>query len=292
MKKQLLFFVMTTLPMLASADPVEIDGIYYNLSNEGNVAEVKHTPSGYYTGSISIPEKVTYNDVDYKVTSIGSSAFYHCSKLTSITIPNSVTSIAESAFGYCSKLTSITIPNSVTSIGDYAFKYCSSLTSVTIGNSVTSIGQSAFFYCSSLTSVAIPYGVKSIGEMAFSACSKLTSITIPNSVTSIGNSAFSGEKITTVISLIENPFTISSYTFSNNTFQNATLYVPVGTINKYKSTDGWKDFANIKEGEPSGINVVENTSKHMTTIYDLNGVRQPEPKKGINIVNGKKIVVK
>jgi hypothetical protein len=116
-------------------------------------------------------------------------------------------------------------------------------------------------------------------------------------VTYIGGNAFAGVDYSTIISLIENPFKIDSKTSSNrtfnqNTFDNATLYVPQGAINKYKSTDGWKDFANIKEGEPSGINVVENTSKHMTTIYDLNGVRQPEPKKGINIVNGKKIVVK
>jgi hypothetical protein len=86
------------------------------------------------------------------VTSIGNRAFYNCSSLTSITIPNSVTSIGDYAFAYCS-LTSVTIPNSVTSIGNNAFAYCS-LTSVTIPNSVTSIGDYAFRSCSSLTSIA------------------------------------------------------------------------------------------------------------------------------------------
>ena len=68
--------------------------------------------------------------------------------------------------------------------------------------------------------------------------------------------------------------------------------MPVGTIDKYKATNGWKDFVNIVEGTPTGIKVIENTQKKNATIYDLNGVRQPEAKRGINILNGKKVVVK
>ncbi len=77
-------------------------------------------------------------------------AFYGCSGLTSVTIPNSVTSIGYSAFGYCSGLTSLTIPNSVTSIGEFAFYGCSSLASLTIPNSVTNIGGEAFAECRGL----------------------------------------------------------------------------------------------------------------------------------------------
>ena len=231
------------------------------------------------------------------MTSIGGGAFYGCKGLTSVTIPNSVTSIGEYAFYNCSSLTSVTIPNSVTSIGGSAFAGCPGLTSITIPNSVTSIGGSAFYGCKGLTSVTIPNSVTSIGEYAFYNCYSLTSVTIPNSVTSIGGGAFDGVDFPTIISLIENPFTITgktSYlrTFTQNTFNNATLYVPKGTIDKYKATEGWKDFLFIEEGVPSGINAVKKTKNNNTIIYNLNGVRQSEPKKGINIINGKKVVIK
>ena len=140
--------------------------------------------------SIVIPDTVTYQEINYCVTSIGNNAFAYCSSLTSVTIPNSVTSIENDAFSGCSILTSITIPNSVTSIGRNAFSYCSSLTSVTIPNSVTSIEEATFDGCSILTSITIPNSVTSIGRGAFSSCWSLTSVTIPNSVTSIGSFAF------------------------------------------------------------------------------------------------------
>ncbi len=102
----------------------------------------------------------------------------------------SVTSIGDYAFYYCTILTSITIPNSVTSIGDYAFSYCISLTSITIPDSVMCIGIDAFYNCKSLKSITIPDSVTSIDDYAFNGCTSLESITIPNSVTSIGSSAF------------------------------------------------------------------------------------------------------
>ncbi len=117
-----------------------IDGIYYYLNNSDYTAEVTSNTNDKYSGSVSIPKEVSYNGKKYSVTSIGERAFYDCSRLTSVTIPNSVTSIGENAFSGCYGLTSVSIPTSVTSIGKWAFFGCSGLTSVTIPNSVTSIG--------------------------------------------------------------------------------------------------------------------------------------------------------
>ena len=146
----------------------------------------------------------------------------------------------------------MTIPNSVTSIGDNAFAYCNGLTSVTIPNSVTSISDGAFSG-SGLTSVTIGNSVRSIGSSAFDGCTGLTSVTIGNSVRSIGIYAFRGcDGLATVVSLIENPFKIKSSVFSNITRMNGTLYVPKGTKEAYKATDGWKDFVFVEEGNGEG----------------------------------------
>ena len=169
---------------------------------------------GGLAGNYTIPDSVT---------SIGDSAFYYCTKLTSVTIPDSVTSIGDSAFYYCTKLTSVTIGNSVTSIGDYAFYYCR-LTSVTIPDSVTSIGDSAFYYCYGLTSVTIPNSVTSIGDSAFGECWNLTSVTIPDSVTSIGDAAFVYCSRLTSVTIPNSVTSIGSYAFSGCPILNVVYF--------------------------------------------------------------------
>ncbi|MDD6852665.1 MAG: leucine-rich repeat protein, partial [Bacteroidales bacterium] len=234
-----------------TANNFEVGGIYYNRTGDGTVS-VTFKGSSYdeyaneYTGDVEIPSSVTYSGTTYSVTSIGSYAFYRCSDLTSVTIPNSVTSIGDWAFYRCSGLKSVTIGNSVTSIGKYAFSDCSGLTSITIPNSVTSIGSDAFRNCAGLTSIIvdsenqiydsrencnaiietasnkllygsnntiIPNSVTSIGDQAFSSRSGLTSVTIPNSVTSIGDYAFRGCRGLTRVSIGNSVTSIGKYVF-------------------------------------------------------------------------------
>ncbi len=148
------------------------------------------------------------------VTSISSEAFYHCSSLESIVIPDGVTSIDASTFSQCSNLTSIVIPEGVTTIGNSAFKDCSSLISIVIPEGVTSIGNNTFSGCSNLTNIKIPEGLTSIESYAFQGCRSLTSIVISNNVTSIGLCAFSGCSSLTSIDIPESVTSIDSNAFS------------------------------------------------------------------------------
>ena len=191
MKKQLLLLVMMVLPLVASADVVEIEGIYYNLMEKPREAEVTKNPSKYL-GNIVIPERILYGEKEFIVTSIGKEAFYKCSELYNVSIPNSVSRICTSAFFGCSGLSSIIIPNSVTNIGLSAFYGCTGLTNIIIPNSVTTIDNSAFSGCTGLISISIPNSIIVIDMEVFKNCTGLTNIIIPNSVTTIDNSAFRG----------------------------------------------------------------------------------------------------
>ena len=98
MKKKLFMILLTLLPMLSSAETIEIDGIYYDV-NSSTVA-VANNPS-HYSGDVVIPKTVVYNGNTCRVTSINQYAFYDCSDLVSVTIPNSVTTQGEGAFSDC-----------------------------------------------------------------------------------------------------------------------------------------------------------------------------------------------
>ena len=181
MKQTILSFLLALLPLVASADAVEIDGIYYNLIPKGNVAEVTSNPNKY-TGIVIIPETITYNDVTYNITSIGNSAFSGCSGLMSITIPKSVTSIGENAFYKCSSLSEVHISDLVS--------WCN----ITFGSTDDSFPQyyakHLYLNGEEITNLVIPNSVTNITNCAFYGCSGLTSVTLPNSVTSIGGYAF------------------------------------------------------------------------------------------------------
>ncbi len=149
------------------------------------------------TDATAIKEKAFYEcssltkiEIPNSVTIIGFSAFYECTNLESFVIPNNVTQLSNDTFYGCSSLESIIIPNSVTNIDQRVFQNCTSLINIVIHDGLINIGPCAFEGCSSATNIVLPNTLINIRESAFRDCSALTSITIPNSVTSIGLDAF------------------------------------------------------------------------------------------------------
>ena len=201
---------------------------HWDLNNDGELskfeAEVVGTVGDFFKDDNTI---TSFNELQYFtcLQGFGEYAFNGCSGLTSIKIPNSVTSFGYGAFVDCKGLISIDIPNSVTNIGDYAFYGCTGLTSIVIPNSVLSIGQGTFEGCSGLTYVVIPNSLTTIGYGPFYKCTGLL----------------------VTYSLIENPYAIDDFSFTETLYETIKLYVPKGKVDAYKATDGWKKFKNILE---------------------------------------------
>ena len=166
----------------------------------------------YFTGLTSIGAEAFYRCssltsvvIPDNITQIGYSAFDDCFALTSVNLPATITFIDGAAFSDCRSLTSITLPEGIPSIGDWFFDNCTGLTEIVIPSSVTAIGQYAFEGCLNLQSVTLPEGLTSIGNGAFMNCNAFTSIVIPSSVTSIGVSAFAQcSNVTSVVVEQEN----------------------------------------------------------------------------------------
>ena len=172
---------------------VLIGDLYFNLDTEKQMAEVTYAERNAqnYTelSSANISKTVTYEGITYTVTKIGNEAFYYCSSLKSVTIPETVTELGYQSFAFCNGLTSLIIPNSVLTIQQEAFFFCENLASVTIPNQLTVIEKMVFSHCTALTSVNIPNSVTVLGDACFS-YSGLTSVTIPESVTTINLQVF------------------------------------------------------------------------------------------------------
>ena len=217
--------------------------------------------------SVTIPDSIT---------AIGVNSFSFCHNLTCVTIPNSVTAIGNYAFRACKSLANIAIPNSVLELGNEVFALCSNLTNIIIPDGVTTIGYKAFYSCTSLTSVTIGNSVKKIGGSAFKGCSGLTNIIISDSVTEIENGAFSGCSSLTKAVIGSGVKKIEYSAFENCYFLNEiickpttpptayldsgvwnafntigtspNIYVPMESVDAYKTADGWKDYADIIVG--------------------------------------------
>ena len=270
-------------------------------------------------------EKLNTVTIAEGATIIGDACFDDCHELTSINIPNTIKTIGQYAFYDCKKLTSVNLPNNLNSIGHCAFYGCINIPSINIPRYVNYIGRYAFAFCYNLSSItvaggnqtfdsrnncnaiietatdklvtgcrttAVPDGVKMIGNGAFYGCIYLSKITLPNSVTNVENLAFANCLLMSAIT-VENATPPGTYA---DAFVNlkATLYVPYSSKPTYKQADGWKQIAKIEEMQPSDITSVESIESNISqaSLFDMSGRQLSKPKRGINIINGKKVIIK
>ena len=255
---------------------------------------------------------LTSVEIPNSVVDIGENAFNLCSGLVSIKIPNSIKSIGNYAFYQCDRLsavyitdieawckidfgisssnpvsyaknlylnnellTNLEIPNTINTIKPFTFYNCINLNSVTIPSSVTKIENFAFCGCCGLISVEIPNSVKSIGLSSFSGCSGLKNVTIGNSVKNIDNFAFEDCTIlTSVKSYSSIPPSCETYVFSGVETQNIPLIVPAEGMERYESSDPWKNF------KIEGVDEIEGLTYKIISDTEVEVIEGDTPYEG------------
>lgn len=174
---------------------------------------------------------------DKDITIIGERAFYSCSNLLQVILPDSVKIIDSMAFCFCSKLKDIPKAKNVSCYGFAAFQSCNSLCSINIPGSVETIRGFVFYNCKNLRTVTIPQSVKTIGLRAFSYHQHLTEV-------------FCRAIIPPLTLTLKNQWNAFDYYDNDNVYPQAgfkdifcKIFVPIESLLLYKSSDGWCNYA-------------------------------------------------
>ena len=218
------------------------------LTEDGNsgTVSVKAT-STEISGKVIIPESVSNNGIVYTVTEIADQAFWKCSAMTSVKIPESITYVGSLGFKECTSLDSLVFPNDdmkfsywyvcqgctnltyvrlpehLTRLSYFMFAECENLESIRIPESCVSFPDYTFFRCYKLKEVNIPYGVPSLGMADFYECYELEHLDIPPTVTSIGKQTFTRCKKLRTLELPNSVTKFGWYTFEECVFKHLTL---------------------------------------------------------------------
>lgn len=201
-------------------------------------------------------------------------AFVDCKNLKSITIPEGVNFIDGGIFAGCLSLETVNLPETATQIAGGAFYKCISLKTINIPENIMSLGMGTFAGCASLETINIPLKVTVLDESVFQDCASLESIEIPKDVVKIAESAFEG--CTRLSSITMKPMTppdIDEYIFENLP-ENYKIFVPAGTVEIYKTSQGWSEYKDhicekvqFKDLKANGESEKETTTE-LTLVFD------------------------
>ena len=238
---------------------------------------------------------------------ISAYSFYDCTSLNEVFLGKGVRNIEESAFFACSSLKTIDVDwSNKYFMSDNGVLYKSDMKTLfiypagktekyyTTPNSVTSIAGNAFSYNKNLTSIIISDNVTDIGYFAFYECSKLTKITLGTSTASIGSGAFlECPSLSIINSLNQNPPTgMDGSGLTDEQFKTIQINIPTGSLENYKNNFDWKRFNNFNEIDITGIYNIQADKNMKKNIYNLQGLILDRPERGINVIGGKKILVR
>ena len=294
------------MPMMANADAVEIDGIYYNIISKGEIAEVTSNPNNY-SGDLVIPSNITYNGKNYPVKKIGDDSFKNCENLTSLIISDGVTEIGNYVFWFCKSLKSLTIPPSLNKIGNTPFLECNSFSAVyiedltswcqidfpdgdnpiayanhlylnnvevidlVIPNDVTLLRNSVFSGCKEFKTVTLPNSITSIGRRAFENCIKLTKINIPNNIKEIPMYMLCGCESITSITIHDGITEIGQWAFEGcsklETVKIGSNVATIGTF-AFRKCPNLKDvYCEAKEVPSTRTDAFEDSYIEYVTLH-------------------------
>lgn len=241
------------------------------------------------------------------IVAIGDGAFFHCTELTALEMPETVTKLGASAFTNCWQLTYLDISHMV-EIGEDCFNSCSRLKFGDLPEGLTIINDESFSALTEMVTARIPDKVTSVGRWAFFSNWYLTTVYIPESVEVLKQGAFAEcrrlKDVYCYRKLLPNAdYELFVTKYDSNSaktdLSNATLHVPAESLEAYKTTKPWSDFGSIvplSDGD-TGISTTEGIDNDIVNYHSLDGKRLERPSKGLNIVRmadgqTKKIVVR
>ena len=249
MKKNSILFTLLLLVLSLnniSAETVENNGLLFEINETTNEACV--LPNDYNFSSVVIPSSISYNGNEYTVTKLANKCFANCYSLNKIELPYTIIELGDDCFSNCSNLHLNDLPPFLQRIGSFCF-YMSGVggNGIELPVTLNYLGSGAFAY-SNLLSIKIPSSIPSINSHTFYYCTQLQRVYINKGVKQILGEAFAGCTSASKIYCYDSEPPVPETSFDFPIY--ASIYVPYGSIDKYKSTKGWSAYSNYDEIPP------------------------------------------
>ena len=285
------FFKENTYPYAFSTRIVE-DSLFYDLDMSTRTAKLAGKNFNQSFANVVIPSSIELWGIDCDVVGITDYAFYNCTNLKSITLPESIVSIGEYAFQK-SGLTEVVIPDNVKSIGASAFTECSGLVSVSLPRNLSLIRMNTFWNCTGLQSVTFPEDLETIGTFAFAKCTSLKKVDLPATLTILESGAFKFcENLMDIYCRAMTPPNADALGVFKNISPEATLHVPNDALLAYKNANKWAEFKYIVPiEEDTDAIMVQKSEPDTHLLFDLQGRPVKDaPTHGIYVKDGRKVI--